>query len=78
MEDIKWFIKKFGIIFVILLVMIVSVGIFFEKNVKKSSAEETWEKPVNGKDNIYEKAYLVHCTDQLPVMWMHKERYDIR
>ena len=29
MEDIKWFIKKFGIIFVILLVMIVSVGIFF-------------------------------------------------
>ena len=32
----------------------------------------------NGKDNIYEKAYLVHCTDQLPVMWMHKERYDIR
>ena len=35
MEDIKWFIKKFGIIFVILLVMIVSVGIFFEKNVRK-------------------------------------------
>ena len=28
MEDIKWFIKKFGIIFVILLVMIVSAGIF--------------------------------------------------
>ena len=28
MEDIKWFIKKFGIIFVILLVLIVSVGIF--------------------------------------------------
>lgn len=34
MEDIKWFIKKFGIIFVILLVLIVSVGIFFEKNEK--------------------------------------------
>lgn len=50
MEDIKWFIKKFGIIFVILLVMIVSVGIFFEKNVRKSSAEETWEKPVQISD----------------------------
>lgn len=43
MEDMKWFIKKFGIIFVILLVLIVSVGIFFEKNVRKSSAEEIWE-----------------------------------
>lgn len=42
--------KKFGIIFVILLVMIVSVGIFFEKNVRKSSAEETWEKPVQISD----------------------------
>ena len=28
MEDIKWFIKKFGIIFVILLVMSVSTGTF--------------------------------------------------
>ena len=27
MEDMKWFVKKFGIIFVILLVMIVSTGI---------------------------------------------------
>lgn len=78
MEDIKWFIKKFGIIFVILLVMIVSTGIFYEKNARTSSAEEIWEMWLNGKDNIYEKAYLVHCTDQLPVMWMHKERYDIR
>ena len=43
MEDMKWFVKKFGIIFVILLVMIISVGIFFEKNVRKSSAEEIWE-----------------------------------
>ena len=50
MEDMKWFVKKFGIIFVILLVMIVSVGIFFEKNVRKSSAEETWEKPVQISD----------------------------
>ena len=33
---------------------------------------------LEGKDDIYEKAYLVHCTDQLPVMWMHKERYGIR
>ena len=32
MEDMKWFVKKFGIIFVILLVMIVSTGIFYEKN----------------------------------------------
>lgn len=31
MEDIKWFIKKFGIIFVILLVMIVSTGIFMKR-----------------------------------------------
>ncbi len=31
MEDIKWFIKKFGIIFVILLVLIISVGIFFRR-----------------------------------------------
>lgn len=30
--------------------MIVSVGIFFEKNVRKSSAEETWEKPVQISD----------------------------
>lgn len=30
------------------------------------------------KDDIYEKAYLVHCTDQLPVMCMHKERYGAR
>lgn len=43
MEDIKWFIKKFGIIFVILLVMIVSTGIFNEKNARTSSAEEIWE-----------------------------------
>ena len=78
MEDMKWFVKKFGIIFVILLVMIVSTGIFYEKNARTSSAEEIWEMRLNGKDNIYEKAYLVHCTDQLPVMWMHKERYDIR
>ncbi|CRL35264.1 hypothetical protein T1815_10511 [Agathobacter rectalis] len=28
MEDMKWFVKKFGIIFVILLVMIVSTGTF--------------------------------------------------
>lgn len=50
MEDMKWFIKKFGIIFVILLVMIVSAGFFFEKNVRTSSAEETWEKPVQISD----------------------------
>jgi hypothetical protein len=43
MEDMKWFIKKFGIIFVILLVMIVSTGIFYEKNARTSSAEEIWE-----------------------------------
>ena len=29
-------------------------------------------------NHFCEKAYLVHCTVQLPVMWMHKERYDIR
>lgn len=28
MEDMKWFVKKFGIIFVIILVMIVSTGTF--------------------------------------------------
>ena len=33
---------------------------------------------LEGKDDIYEKAYLVHCADQLFIMWMHKERYDIR
>ena len=37
MEDIKWFIKKFGIIFVILLVMIVSVGIFSNRSIKSDS-----------------------------------------
>ena len=37
MEDIKWFIKKFGIIFVILLVMIVSVGIFSNRSIKNDS-----------------------------------------
>ena len=42
--------KKVWNHFVILLVMIVSVGIFFEKNVRKSSAEETWEKPVQISD----------------------------
>lgn len=31
MEDMKWFGKKFGIIFVILLVMIVSTGIFMKR-----------------------------------------------
>ena len=36
MEDMKWFGKKFGIIFVILLVMIVSTGIFYEKNARTS------------------------------------------
>ena len=40
MEDMKWFVKKFGIIFVILLVMIVSTGIFYEKNARTSSARE--------------------------------------
>ena len=43
MEDMKWFVKKFGIIFVILLVMIVSTGIFYEKSARTSSAEEIWE-----------------------------------
>ena len=33
---------------------------------------------LEGKDDIYEKAYLVHCADQLFIMWMHKERYGIR
>lgn len=43
MEDMKWFVKRFGIIFVILLVMIVSTGIFYEKNARTLSAEEIWE-----------------------------------
>ena len=50
MEDIKWFIKSLESFLLSLLVMIVSVGIFFEKNVRKSSAEETWEKPVQISD----------------------------
>ena len=27
---------------------------------------------LEGKDDIYEKAYLVHCADQLFIMWMYK------
>ena len=50
MEDMKWFIKKFGIVFAILLVMIVSTGIFYEKNARTSSAEEIWEMPVQVSD----------------------------
>ena len=25
---------------------------------------------LEGKDDIYEKAYLVHCADQLFIMWI--------
>lgn len=35
--------KKVWNHFVILLVMIVSTGIFYEKNARTSSAEEIWE-----------------------------------
>ena len=46
MKDTKWFIRRFGIIIAILLVIIVSTGIFYKRNVKTLSEEAICKKPI--------------------------------
>ena len=53
MEDIKWFIKKWGVVFLLLLICmpICVVVLDNRKEQKKEAAEEVWEPPVEIPDS---------------------------
>ena len=48
MEDIKWFIKKFGFLFLILLMVVIVGGVFLDETYEdnKKVAEEVWGPPI--------------------------------
>lgn len=46
MEDVKWLLKKYGFLIVMLIVIVVIISIVLGKRSSEKSAEEVWEPPV--------------------------------
>lgn len=46
MEDVKWLLKKYGFLIVLMVVIVVICSIIFGKRGSEKNAEEVWEPPV--------------------------------
>ena len=46
MEDVKWLLKKYGLLIVLMVIIVVICSIIFGKRGSEKNAEEVWEPPV--------------------------------
>lgn len=46
MEDVKWLLKKYGFLIVLMVIIVVICSIIFEKMDSEKNTEEVWEPPV--------------------------------
>ena len=58
MEDVKWFVRKWGVLFLVLVLMVIAAGVYAgtKGTGKKCSVEEVWEPPVIISGNEEKKA----------------------
>lgn len=58
MEDVKWFVRKWGALFLVLVLMVIAAGVYAgtKGTGKKCSVEEVWEPPVIISGNEEKKA----------------------
>ena len=45
MEDVKWLLKKYGLLIVLMVIIVVICSIIFGKRGSEKNAEEVWEPP---------------------------------
>ena len=46
MEDVKWLIKKYGFLIVLMVIIVIIESIIFVKRESEKNAQEVWEPPV--------------------------------
>lgn len=65
MEDLKWFMRKWGVLFLILVLVVIAAGIYagIKETGKKCSVEEVWEPPVTISGNEVKEEKIEDLTE---------------